>query len=114
FFFADTDIAKEDNLSAQDLQRQTSQASKCGSLLVTVYNMEESGWTDLLRDYSNPPTIGFKEVSEKALEGSTVDCAATFTFERVPEPPACHRRQWNYSDPKRRPCAVFEFLYRSK
>ncbi|KAK3299809.1 uncharacterized protein B0H64DRAFT_447722 [Chaetomium fimeti] len=110
--FKELRLTQGDDLSTRDLQRQTSLAQECGMLRVVVQNMEESRFLNSFKPHKITTQFKVTELPEEALKGLTTDCATSLTSRPRDPPEPRRRRQWNYSDPERRPFAVFDFIYR--
>ncbi|KAH6651322.1 hypothetical protein F5144DRAFT_639165 [Chaetomium tenue] len=104
----------DENISDEDLRRQTLLVREYGRLIVEVYNMDESGWTDSFRTYDVTPELRDPKFSEQALEGSSLDCVVIETSHPIHPPQPEKYREWNHNDPANLPFAVFEFIYRTR
>ncbi|KAK8058039.1 hypothetical protein PG994_008487 [Apiospora phragmitis] len=87
-----------------------------GLIKVTVYRMAASSKIYHEPDYrESPPRIFPQEIPEKVLKGAVVTTRSTFDTAPTTKPTwAIEEQSDAFQDPLERPCAVFEFRYRSK
>ncbi|KAK3900512.1 hypothetical protein C8A05DRAFT_35853 [Staphylotrichum tortipilum] len=111
FVFSAVSVIEGASLSQEALKEQTKLSECCGTLKVLFYRMD---WClvgqNVIAGPVNPPDLGPAELSEKALKGKAIDCTTSFVTEGSCNAPKTILR--GYSDPSRRPFAVFEFRYR--
>ncbi|KAK8113512.1 hypothetical protein PG984_014038 [Apiospora sp. TS-2023a] len=90
-------------------------AKHYGLIAVMVYRMSSSDKIHHRYD-GNKPIVGLaQEVPEKAFKGATVTSCTTFQQQPTDRPEwADGRPESVFQDPLKRPCAIFEFRYRSK
>ncbi|KAK4038983.1 hypothetical protein C8A01DRAFT_37033 [Parachaetomium inaequale] len=115
FQFAAFNIVETDRLTSEALDRQMSVAQRCGTLKVSLFNMQKSG-------IDNSPVTGTKQLqhhphaadlAEEAAKGKAVDCFTAYTTKPMVGTPS-KRPIGKYTDGKKRPFAVFEFRYRTR
>ncbi|KAH6633898.1 hypothetical protein B0J18DRAFT_414691 [Chaetomium sp. MPI-SDFR-AT-0129] len=111
FQFTPLDIVEDDNLSPEELAHQRDRAKTCGSVTLSLHLV------------SNPRVMGPHTMdaprsdlsfAEKGLKGRATDSATTYISHALPRRIQPHSIGATYSDPQRRPFAVYEFRYRSR
>ncbi|KAK3397454.1 hypothetical protein B0T20DRAFT_412344 [Sordaria brevicollis] len=110
FKFASLDIL-EGPVPANDIKRQVEEAKHYGTLLIELHLVRRIPGRSrpyLPRDAPNSSVMG---IAEKALKGKAVDTKTTFNSKRITG--TMYSATVEYSDPKSRPFAVFEFRYRT-
>lgn len=96
------------------MDKAMSNSKHYGLIAVTVYRMSSS---DIVKrhGYSTSAPIALpQEVPEKIMKGAAVTNCTTFERGPMDKPNWVEEAQEDiYQDPLKRPCAVFEFRYRS-
>ncbi|KAK7968058.1 uncharacterized protein PG986_002335 [Apiospora aurea] len=113
--FSEVKHVEEHGLSTQSLDKAMSDARSYGLLAVLVYRMSASEIIQEVNPSFSEPHGLAQEVPEKTLEGLAVTSCTTFDSKPTTKPKwATESQEDVYQDPLQRPCAVFEFRYRSK
>ncbi|KAK8065027.1 hypothetical protein PG997_011774 [Apiospora hydei] len=113
--FSEVKHVEAHEMSTQLLDKAVSDAKSYGLLAVLVYRMSASEIIQQVNVSRSEPRGLAQEVPEKALKGVAVTSCTTFGSKPTAKPDwAIQRQEHVYQDPLQRPCAVFEFRYRSK
>ncbi|KAK4207004.1 hypothetical protein QBC37DRAFT_104955 [Rhypophila decipiens] len=111
FKFANLDVGEVENLKQAELKNQTEKTKKWGKIVVRVYHaagQEQQEWA-ISKVATNK---GHGRISEKAVKGKALDAVTEFDSTPSSRPKIEYRSL--YSDPQKRPFAMFEFRYRTK
>ncbi|KAK6840682.1 hypothetical protein PG995_015892 [Apiospora arundinis] len=112
FKFGDVKHIEGGPVSEELLNKTMREAKSYGLIAVKVFHMSASAVEK--EDYCYEEGLrGLpQEIPEKATKGAAITtCTA---FESAPGPKPDARNEDIFQDPSKRPCAVFEFRYRSK
>ncbi|KAK7936089.1 hypothetical protein PG985_001584 [Apiospora marii] len=114
--FGEVNHVEAYDLTKESLDKAMGNAKRYGSIAVIVYRMSSSKFVKR-KNYSKAPPANLpQEVPEKVFKGAAVTHCTTFEHQsRTGRPRWVDYYEENiFQDPLKRPCAVFEFRYRSK
>ncbi|KAK8112310.1 uncharacterized protein PG998_008767 [Apiospora kogelbergensis] len=114
FKFAEAEQVSEDDLSTEQISEALRNANRYAKIMVAVYRMSYSR-TRNNHSLKEAPIGLAQSIPKNALKGSTITTINKFDAQPCARPRWAGKKQISeLRDPLKRPCAIFEFRYRSK